>query len=686
MQVIAIDFETDLISAQSPIPAPVCLSWATSDSTGLEVGMDKMANFLVRAFNGETRIVAHNLKFELLVIYTHFPGLRQQLWEYLENVKYPQVYCTMLFEVLLSNISKKETLQYGLADLVQKYFKTDISSDKTGEDAWRLRYSELRGVSLENWPEAAVKYAIDDSVWALKVYHAQKELGKPLKLVEHVQADFTLNLMAATGMTVDHARVQQLEDELKASVADDIQLLKEGGFITTKMNGEIVKNVKVFREYIANNYKNLEYTKSKQISVAGESLQKYILEDPKDVLVSFLNVVSKEKVQTAFVERLKEADPLIRTSYEAIKRSGRTSSRTTKTYPSVNIQQMPRKVEGVTYDIRACFIPREGFELVSIDYSGLELSATANQLQRVFGRSAMADTINSGQEPVDMHSKLACKIASIKQKRFISYEEFMQNKKSPENKHFRQMAKPINLGFPGGIGYDTMRHLMYKEGVQTKYEVLESFPSETRASHIAYNLKQKYPNIRVARTGFKEWSIVYDELVGFKTALFSLYPELGQFLRHEHEKYQTSEFVAMKNEWGEWESEKAYAFDTSGVRRDFCTYTAFCNGYLMQTPAAAGAKSAVYHIVKEFYEDADMNPLAFIHDEIIFEVRANSTRKFEIIDRVAELMITSMQRALPHVRIAVEASLMDYWTKSGGKWEAQYWINAKESTLNKREI
>lgn len=678
---IAIDFETDLISEAAPIPAPVCLSWARAEESGLIVDLADMQKFLLQILTTEDRVVAHNLKFELLVIYKHFPTLRPVVWEALESKR---LYCTYLYEVLIGNVSKKDVPKKNLAALVQHYFDVDISEGKTDPDAWRYRYSELRGVPLGEWPQEAVSYAINDSIWAYKLWSAQLAKRGGLKYFDHIKADFTLNLMAATGMVIDGAKVALLEAEIRAVLTPETNKLMFEGYVTLNKKGHRTKNMKKFRELIKNTYTDLEYTDKGEVSVAAESLNKYLTETQNPILQSFLHITEKEKILTAFVMRLKQANPLIYTNYDAIKRSGRTSSKTSDAYPSVNIQQMPRSVKGVTYDVRSCFVPRDGFEFVSIDYSGLELAATANQLARVFSKSQMADTINSGDAPVDMHSKLACQLMSIKTGRHISYEEFLKNKKNPEYAEFRQIAKPINLGFPGGIGYSTMRHLMLKEGIKTKYFEIKRSDSEVKLQSLAFNLKRKYTNVRVVQVSSKEWALVYDELVGFKQELFKLYPDLEKFLKTQHIKYQTSEFIISKNEFGQWEHEQAYAFETTGVRRDWCTYTAFCNGYLMQTPAAAGAKDAVYQIVKKYYENPDLNPLAFIHDEIIFEVRGD--KKFELIDDVAKIMITSMQKALPNVRIACEASLMDYWAKSGGKWEAQYWQDVKSDLLNKKEL
>ena len=102
---------------------------------------------------------------------------------------------------------------------------------------------------------------------------------------------------------------------------------------------------------------------------------------------------------------------------------------------------------------------------------------------------------------------------------------------------------------------------------------------------------------------------------------------------------------------------------------------------MMQTPAAAGAKKAMVQLVKEFEHNKDCNVLAFIHDEVIIEVRKDSPDKFRIIDRVSEILIDNMQIVLDSVRIAVEADLMDYWKKSGGNWQKTYWKNVGDTKL-----
>ena len=66
---VAIDFETYLISATSPTPKAVCLSYYTGSKSGLLIGLDEMEPFLLALLKSDLNIIAHNSKFELLVIY-----------------------------------------------------------------------------------------------------------------------------------------------------------------------------------------------------------------------------------------------------------------------------------------------------------------------------------------------------------------------------------------------------------------------------------------------------------------------------------------------------------------------------------------------------------------------------------------------------------------------------------------
>lgn len=657
MSLIAIDFETHLIDENNIFPKPVCVSSFDGGSAFLFTGQENMHSFLKKSLEEDT-IIAHNAVFECGVIYWHFPDLVQLMFKALEEGR---IICTLINEQLDNVTREKPKYSFSLADLVVSYFKEDISESKT-EDSWRLRYSELDGIPREQWPEEAVKYAIDDSIWAFKIYDRQKKTNMHLSIRSAVY----LNIMASKGMKIDLQRAQLLKNEVMAFLTPRYDFLMSKGFCRkTLKTDKVSKNVKVLKEYVENLGIELRSTKKGSVSVDGESLEFYLnqLNGQDEILTAFSELAIYEKVLSSYLNRF--TGPTIYTNYSVVKTTGRTSASGSSLYPSLNIQQMPREVPNVSYDLRNCFVPREGKKILSIDYAGLELCSTAHQLYSLYKKSNMRDVLNSGDCPTDMHSKLAAVIKGI------SYEKFMLHKK--EYKDTRQLAKPINLGFPGGIGYDTMRHLLWQSGIKTYFEVLHKAPKNSDLKFYYFKLREELPDLRISRISKTEWALVRDELVKLKRDFFDLYPELETFLKETHKRFITKNVKWVKNEYDEWEEEPMYKYDVHGFKRDWCTYTAFCNGYLMQTPSAVGAKRAVSKIVNVFHDHKDITPLAFIHDEILFEI---SESRMDLIDEAANIMIEEMQSVLNSVRITVEASLSDYWQKADGFWTKQYFKNA----------
>lgn len=680
---IAIDYETYLISKEMPTPKPVCLSWADASGSGLIVGMEDMEKFLSGLLAGHRSLVAHNAAFELTVTDEWFPNLRGLLYS---KVNRNEVICTKIYEQLLDNVRKTPIMRFDLATLVNKYFETDISADKKDPDAWRLRYSELDGVPLCDWPDKAVQYAIDDSIWTLKLITEQTQTWVDYEL--SVQADFWLNKMGKSGMRVDHSRVMQLKEELNTKIAPARQVLIDKGFAEVDKKGKFKRKMKLLQAYIEEHVEAVEKTVKGVVSTSSESLNRYIstLQDKpevKEVLENYLFVMEDEKILTAFIGNLEQAEPFIRSEYNAVVSTGRTSCRSSTNYPSLNVQQMPRQVKGVTWDIRNCFVPREGYKIVGIDYSGLELTSAAHQLYTLTGRTNMRDILNQGDEPTDMHSMLAYRLMNIKEKTNETYQSFVANKKKEPYKHYRQLAKPINLGFPGGIGYDTMRSLLAKEGIFPKLVVLDKASYEDALTWKRdVTRKEGYPT-RIRRTGFREFQLVYDELVQLKGELLDLYPDLGHFLTDHHNEFLTGETKPIKDEWGEWVKEPMYRFTVDGFQRDWCQYTQVCNGMLMQSPSAIGAKKAVVKIMKQYSSSNAVRPLAFIHDEILFEV-LDCEKFYAIIEDLSEIMIDEMQTVLTSVRVAVEAEAADYWMKSGGFYSKQYWKDPGKRELRSK--
>lgn len=651
---IAIDYETFLIGNGSIFPKPVCLSYYDGAETGL-LNRSETDTFLRDLLTSNEIIVAHNAVFECGVTVTHYPDLAELVFDALDN---NLIYCTKINEALWNIQREKKLFDLTLAGLVKHYFTTDISETKTDPDAWRLRYSELSDTPVYDWPEAAKKYAIDDSIWAFKVKEKQKYIDQSLTLKSAVY----LNLMGARGFAIEQSRVLKLEEEIWAYLMPRYDFLVQQGFCDyIPRQRKPRRKVKKIKEYIESLGLELMQTEKGETSTDANALVSYLVQKEDPVLRAYSELSKYEVILNTYISHLKGA-PKIYSQYSTTMNTGRTSSSGSKLFDSVNIQNQPRKVENVTWDIRNCYMPRLGFKVVSIDYAALELRAVAHQLYTLLGYSKLREILNSGDKPVDPHSILAAKVKGIPY-----YEGFKADYKEDRDK-----VKEVSLGLPGGMGYDTIRRTMWKKGIKTKYQVLQKSKNKNSLFYYLANLHE--PNLRIAQIGKYEYALVQDELVTLKKFVFELYPELEEFLKETHKKFQTGKNRWVKNDYGDFELEPMHRYETHGFVRDNCTYTALCNGFLMQTPSAIGAQKAMIKLNRHFWNSPDIIPQAFIHDECVFEVREN---RIDLTEEAAYIMIDEMQLALPSVRIAVEESWSDWWQKADGFLTRKFWRDAK---------
>jgi hypothetical protein len=191
-------------------------------------------------------------------------------------------------------------------------------------------------------------------------------------------------------------------------------------------------------------------------------------------------------------------------------------------------------------------------------------------------------------------------------------------------------------------------------------------------------LRAKDENIRVEEVlkrdkSDTEFIFIWDELVGLKNRWLEAFPEMRKFLKETHKDFLTGATKWKPDGFGGFKEEPLYSFTTAGIHRNHATYTEACNAYLMQTPSAVGAKRMLRKFGEKYLFNDNVHLGAFIHDEIIVEVRDDEHFEDNVRD-ICDLMIDGMQEILPSVRIQVEASGMKYWSKDGdGSFEKLYW-------------
>lgn len=221
-KIISWDLETHLINEtypapighQGPAPIPVVMAYKEGKQSA-QLTQDDMGTFVYDWLEDDDIVLlGQNLPFDFGCVIEHLNVPIELVFE-----KYNKglVRDTMIREQLLA-LATGEAVRdpgkrYDLGSMVKKYLKKDISESKS-EDAWRLRYSELYDVPLDEWPQEAIDYPLDDVTHTLKVFaaqHKQRELFQSNELAQ-TRAAFDLHLITLNSPRVDPKQVEAFKE------------------------------------------------------------------------------------------------------------------------------------------------------------------------------------------------------------------------------------------------------------------------------------------------------------------------------------------------------------------------------------------------------------------------------------------------------------------------------------------
>jgi DNA polymerase I-like protein with 3'-5' exonuclease and polymerase domains len=447
MRVIAFDTETHLIKPGCIAPRMVCLTY-TYESNGQiekgilerEVGLDW---FAIQITSPNVRLVGHHIFYDLGVIAAERPSLIPAIFRAIDEGR---VTDTKIRQQMIDNargelkfIEDEEGnlrgQDFSLAALVKRHLKKWISK---GADTYRLRYNELDGVPLRDWPEAATKYAIDDAVYTLQVYYCQENDDSGSvdpREIGQIQAAWALYLIGMWGIRTDKAAVLKLQKKLQA----ELEALK-AQLIPTGFIREIgSRDMKAIKARVVECYellgKPVPLTEGGDISTSRDTFGRS--GDPYLKLVG--EYVHVGKLLTTYVPVLLLGTEVpINATYNAILETYRTSC------SRPNMQNPPRKG-----GVRECFVARPGCVFVTADFDTLEMRTLAQNCLDILGYSTMADALREGR---DLHLDLAAELLGI------SYEEAERRylDGDPEVEEARQFCKIPNFGCPGGLSWQTL--------------------------------------------------------------------------------------------------------------------------------------------------------------------------------------------------------------------------------------
>jgi hypothetical protein len=391
----------------------------------------------------------------------------------------------------------------------------------------------------------------------------------------------------------------------------------------------------------------------------------------ENVLAQYNHYTIVGKLQTLEIPRLREAlafGGTIHPGFDEFKKTGRVSSRRSKLFPSVNIQQIPRRVEVdelgpdfkpiydekkdpktgevkkvkriIKIEPRNAYIPRnKGWVILSIDYSFIELCTHAQQMKNVIGYSKLMDAINKGFDP---HAFLGAQLAHGLDSDFVDlchalgasgpddvYRTFLKLKGGSDDekkfyKSWRNFAKPTGLGYPGGLGPRTL--------------------------------------VAVAKKVYGVTIKSIEQAKQFKEVWLTAFPENREYLNHYVRDSLRDEVHSNS------ERERFAYFSPLGAYRARCSFTEAANGFSLQGPSADGMKIGVFNLQRACWDPSlrsclyGCRLLAAIHDEAIITV-PNDCYLHERAFEASRIWIEGMRQITPDVLIKAEPAAMVRWEK-----------------------
>lgn len=647
MIIVGFDTETHLIQPGQQFPRMVCMSYSVEGgheglvSRGVARGI--VENWLD---DPAVILIAHNAAFDIGIFAAEWPELMGKLWDAYEAGR---IRCTetrqRLLDIALGVFRWDEDAitgepvknTYHLADLVQRYFGRVLAK---GEDTWRLRYAELDGVPIEEWPEDARTYAIQDAIEARQVYNAQQQTAGIADLmpdeVRQTVSAWVLHLMAGWGIRTDGARAKVLRDFLTQENDQHLaELLKclhcgavvghqtpkeaavpckdraDGGPCERIMRMKKAKGVvkasrdskltmRRVREAFLARGESCPMTKGGE---SGENPQPKTDEETLQATADAPLLILADSLQGA--KLLNTYCPIldrgavvpITSRPNALVDTGRTS------WAKPNLQNPPRKG-----GVRECFIPRPGHVFMSVDYDTIELRAHAQNCLEILGWSDMAQCLINGEE---LHLALAASMLGI------GYGDCLTRYKEedPQVLDARQSAKAANFGFPGGMGV--------RKFLVTQRDLIPAGLTQREAEAWGHKLREA-------------WMAKFRE----NRAYFAYINDIVK------------------------EDSPRYVHPWSGRVRGGLDYCSAANG-LFQGRTADGAKLAMRRWSRECYLGETLargcRPLIFLHDELFTEVPEGIAHEVAVLK--TKIMIDSMREVIPGVPITASAVIMRRWYK-----------------------
>lgn len=387
--------------------------------------------------NPATEKIGQNIKYDMTVL-SHY-GIRIQ---------------GTLFDTMIAHYVLQPELHHGMDYLAEVYLHYQTIRIEELIGAKGKKQGNMRDLP----PEEIYKYACEDADITLKLKNIlQKELEKQgvTELFRRIEMPLVsvLAKMEQNGVRIDTQALQEASQLYTSRMKEIEQKIYEAAGLTfnissPKQVGEVLfETLKISGK--------AKKTRTGQYSTSEEVLEN--LRDKHPVVGLILAYRGLKKLLSTYIDAL----PLlihpqtgrIHTSFnQTVTSTGRLSS------SNPNLQNIPIRAEDGK-EIRKAFIPDDGCEFFSADYSQIELRIMAH----LSGDKNMIEAFNSGH---DIHTATAAKVFKV------PIEEVTREQRSK--------AKTANFGIIYGIsafGLSERMHVSLKEAKELIAEYFETYPN-----------------------------------------------------------------------------------------------------------------------------------------------------------------------------------------------------------------
>lgn len=492
-------------------------------------------------------------------------------------------------------------------------------------------------------------------------------------------------------MYLDMERVDDALTTLDAALKKQKDALKEQ-FNWQSGAGSRRRIEEILKQAEKDTGEHLPRLESGAYSLAADDLEEYA--DKIPFVRIYLDYQGLTKIRNTFMSPLEKGRAVVRGHFNVLVNTGRTSCSGGKgedgEREGLNLQNLPR--EG---DVRRCFTPSPGHLLFACDYSTIELVTLAQHSLKKYGHSKMAEAIRKG---ADLHCVLAARLKGID---ICHLERWDKKSILPllgfDGDSLRNKAKPVNFGFPGGLGAQT-----FVQFARASYDI-EVTEEQAKAQKKAWldawpEMRQHLSSddLRLLASRFPHLWVTHPTVRGsFRPGKLPWPVHIlrgvlcGRTATHTTNRSYTKEEI----DWA-WQCAAEILLNSSHIpesrravldvhvreriaghdlqcalsprQRFVATLTGRLRGHpaycaarntVFQGLAADGAKLALYRLYREGFRIVN-----FIHDEVLIELPENADHTV-LAGRVESIMVAEMREVVPDLPVLCEYALMRRWYK-----------------------